>query len=62
MAGTIPPTRGDSYGLVIKEPIGVILGIAPWNGPLILGFRAVVPALATGNVVILKVSNVNPPE
>ncbi|SPO07006.1 related to NAD-dependent aldehyde dehydrogenases [Cephalotrichum gorgonifer] len=60
MAGTIPATRGNSYGLVTKEPLGVILGIAPWNAPLILGFRAVVPALATGNAVILKGSELSP--
>lgn len=52
--GSIPVTQGEHYGLVFKEPLGVILGIAPWNAPIILGFRAVVAPIAAGNVVILK--------
>lgn len=54
--GVIPPSREkDSYALVFKQPMGVTLGIAPWNAPLILGFRAVVAPIAAGNTAILKV-------
>ena len=54
--GVIPSSRAkDSYALVFKQPMGVILGIAPWNAPLILGFRAVVAPIAAGNTAILKV-------
>lgn len=52
--GSIPFTKGESYGLVFKEPLGVILGIAPWNAPVVLGFRAVIAPVAAGNVAILK--------
>lgn len=55
LAGTIPQIEGNSYALVFKEPLGVVLGIAPWNAPLLLGLRAVVPVVAAGNVAILKV-------
>lgn len=51
--GSIPPTQ-SGYGLVLKEPLGVVLGIAPWNAPVILGLRAVVAPIAAGNVAILK--------
>jgi acyl-CoA reductase-like NAD-dependent aldehyde dehydrogenase len=56
LSGTIPITRdSNAPTLVFKEPMGVILGIAPWNAPLILGFRAVVAPIAAGNTAILKV-------
>jgi hypothetical protein len=45
-----------AHAVVVKEPLGVILGIAPWNAPLILGFRAVAAAVAAGNTAILKVN------
>ncbi|EXJ85860.1 hypothetical protein A1O1_06229 [Capronia coronata CBS 617.96] len=40
--------------MVIKEPYGVVLGIAPWNAPTALGVRACLQPLAMGNTVILK--------
>ncbi|KAL1908369.1 hypothetical protein Sste5344_005897 [Sporothrix stenoceras] len=46
--------------MVVKEPYGVILGIAPWNAPYILGIRSVVYALAAGNTCILKGSEISP--
>ncbi|KAE8415987.1 Aldehyde/histidinol dehydrogenase [Aspergillus pseudocaelatus] len=53
--GSLPFVR-NGYGLVLKEPLGVVLGIAPWNAPIILGLRAVVAPIAAGNVAILKAS------
>ena len=46
-----------SYPMILNEPYGVILGIAPWNAPLILGMRSVVAAIAAGNTIVFKVSN-----
>jgi acyl-CoA reductase-like NAD-dependent aldehyde dehydrogenase len=46
--------------MALREPVGVILGIAPWNAPIILGVRAVATALACGNSVILKASEICP--
>ncbi|CEI61615.1 hypothetical protein FVEN_g9303 [Fusarium venenatum] len=61
LSGTIPSTKAKgSYGLVFTRPLGVVLGIAPWNAPLFLGFRAVIAPLAMGNTVILKGSELSP--
>jgi benzaldehyde dehydrogenase (NAD) len=38
----------------IRQPAGVVLGIAPWNAPVILGVRAIATPLACGNTVVLK--------
>ncbi|KEF62893.1 NAD-dependent aldehyde dehydrogenase [Exophiala aquamarina CBS 119918] len=43
-----------SSALVIKEPYGVVLAIAPWNAPHVLGLRASLQPLAMGNTVVLK--------
>ncbi|KAL3486479.1 aldehyde dehydrogenase domain-containing protein [Aspergillus germanicus] len=53
--GTIP-TCGEEgrAALVLREPYGVILGIAPWNAPWPLGVRAFSLALAAGNTCVLK--------
>ncbi|KAG8533612.1 uncharacterized protein KY384_001352 [Bacidia gigantensis] len=51
------PTR---RALILKEPFGVTLGIAPWNAPYILGIRAALSALAGGNTVVLKGSELSP--
>ena len=61
LSGTLPPVQNpESQVLVFTEPLGVILGIAPWNSPLILGFRSVVAAIAAGNTAILKGSEHSP--
>jgi len=41
-----------SMALVVKEPYGVVVGIAPWNAALLLGLRAVVAPIACGNTVV----------
>ena len=38
----------------MRQPAGVVLGIAPWNAPIILGVRAIATPLACGNTVVLK--------
>ncbi|GFF54094.1 vanillin dehydrogenase [Aspergillus udagawae] len=57
--GSLPFIQ-HGHGLVLKEPLGVVLGIAPWNAPIILGLRAVVAPIAAGNVAILKASRCPP--
>ena len=52
----IPSDKAGLLSLALREPVGVVLGIAPWNAPVILGCRAVATALACGNTVILKAS------
>ncbi|GAM36622.1 hypothetical protein TCE0_018r05846 [Talaromyces pinophilus] len=46
--------------MVLQEPYGVVLSVAPWNAPYALGFRACLAPLAMGNTVILKGSEFSP--
>ena len=52
----IPSDKPGCIAMALREPAGVILGIAPWNAPIILGVRAIAVPLACGNTVILKAS------
>ena len=56
----IPSDKPGCLAMAVREPVGVIVGIAPWNAPIILGVRAVSTALACGNAVILKASEICP--
>ena len=56
----IPSDKPGCLSMALKEPVGVILGIAPWNAPIILGVRAIAVPLACGNSVILKASETCP--
>lgn len=56
----IPSDKPGCIAMALKEPVGVILGIAPWNAPIILGVRAIAVPLACGNAVILKASETCP--
>ncbi|CAK7216208.1 hypothetical protein SEUCBS140593_002798 [Sporothrix eucalyptigena] len=61
LSGTSPIVGNpEAHAVVLKEPLGVVLGIAPWNAPLILGIRAVAAAVAAGNTAILKGSELSP--
>lgn len=57
---TMPSDRPGCFAMSVRKPVGVVLGIAPWNGPLVLGVRAIAAPLACGNTVILKGSEVSP--
>jgi NAD-dependent aldehyde dehydrogenases len=52
----IPSDKPGCHAMSVRQPVGVCLGIAPWNAPIILGVRAIVTALACGNTVVLKAS------
>ena len=56
----IPSDKPGCLALALREPAGVVLGIAPWNAPLILAVRAIAVPLACGNTVVLKASEVCP--
>ncbi|PLB45591.1 aldehyde dehydrogenase [Aspergillus steynii IBT 23096] len=61
IVGTVPTIAGEGESAIIyKQPYGVILGIAPWNAPYILGTRSVALALAAGNTTVLKGSELSP--
>lgn len=50
----IPSDVPGSLAMGVRQPAGVVLGIAPWNAPVILGTRAIATPLACGNTVVLK--------
>lgn len=52
----IPSDKPGIVSMAVRQPVGVVLGMAPWNAPVILGVRAVAAALACGNTVILRSS------
>jgi benzaldehyde dehydrogenase (NAD) len=56
----IPSDKPGCIAMALREPVGVILGIAPWNAPIILGVRAIAVPLACGNTVIMKASELSP--
>ena len=56
----IPSHIPGKRAKAVRQPVGVVVGIAPWNAPVILGVRAVAAPLAYGNTVVLKASEVCP--
>ncbi|MCE8023564.1 aldehyde dehydrogenase [Halomonas sp. MCCC 1A11058] len=58
--GEVAPTGEETLALVLREPIGVVAAIVPWNFPLMMTAWKIAPALAAGNSVILKPSEKSP--
>jgi len=56
----VPSDQPGMTAMAIRQPVGVVLGIAPWNAPVILGVRAIAMPLACGNTVVLKASELCP--
>ena len=56
--GEIAPTGPDTLALVHREPLGVIGAMVPWNFPLMIGAWKIAPALASGNSVVVKPSEI----
>ena len=56
----IPSNKPGNLSMAMRQPVGVLVGMAPWNAPVILGVRAVAMPLACGNTVVLKASEVCP--
>jgi benzaldehyde dehydrogenase (NAD) len=56
----IPSDVPGKLAMAVRQPAGVVVGIAPWNAPVILGTRAVATPLAYGNTVVLKASEQSP--
>ncbi|MET0171311.1 MAG: aldehyde dehydrogenase [Agrobacterium vaccinii] len=56
----IPADKPNTLAMGVLKPKGVCLAIAPWNAPVILGTRAVAMAIACGNTVVLKSSELCP--
>lgn len=58
--GQVLATRDDVFSLTLREPYGIVGAIAPWNVPMVLAAAKFAPALAAGNAVILKPSELTP--
>src|SRR6202167_3684273 len=58
--GQVIPTRGDALTYTIREPLGVVGAIIPWNFPLMIGMWKIAPALACGCTVVLKPAEITP--
>ena len=58
--GEILPSDHGKLSLVVREPLGVVSVISPWNFPLILSSRGFAVAMAVGNCVVLKPSEETP--
>jgi len=58
--GETIPVKGNYLTYTLREPLGVVAAIVPWNFPLLLAAWKVAPALATGNTVILKPASQTP--
>ncbi len=56
----IPSDKPGMTAIALRQPVGVVLGLAPWNAPVILGVRALAAPLACGNTVVLKGSEICP--
>ncbi|MEI2385492.1 aldehyde dehydrogenase family protein [Breoghania sp. JC706] len=58
--GDLVPVAGDQFGYIASEPYGVIGAITPWNFPVSMAAWKLGPALAAGNAVVLKPSEMTP--
>lgn len=56
----IPSDLPGAFFMALRQPVGVVAGIAPWNAPLILSLRAVALPMACGNTTVLKPSAESP--
>lgn len=55
---SVTPSRGDYLSMTIYEPMGVVAAITPWNSPLTMEAQKLAPAIAAGNAIVLKPSEV----
>ena len=56
----LTPPRGAYLSMTVYEPYGVVAAITPWNSPLTMEAQKVAPALAAGNAIVLKPSEITP--
>jgi succinate-semialdehyde dehydrogenase / glutarate-semialdehyde dehydrogenase len=57
---TIPSARADQRFLVLRQPVGVVAAITPWNYPVSMLTRKIAPALAAGCTIVLKPAEQTP--
>lgn len=57
---TIPTDKPGTLSMTVRQPVGVILSIAPWNGPVVLAARAIAYPIVCGNTVVFRASETSP--
>ena len=57
---TIPTDKPDTLSMTVRQPVGVILSIVPWNGPVVLAARAIAYPIVCGNTVVFRASETSP--
>src|ERR1700733_2153101 len=60
ITGQVVPVRPDALTYTIREPVGVVAAIVPWNFPLMIGMWKIAPALACGCTVVVKPAELTP--
>ncbi len=60
LESSLTPSRGNYVSMTVHEPYGVVAAITPWNSPMTMEAQKVAPALAAGNAVVLKPSELTP--
>jgi len=60
ITGQVVPVRPDALTYTIREPVGVVAAIVPWNFPLMIGMWKIAPALACGCTMIVKPAEITP--
>jgi aldehyde dehydrogenase (NAD+) len=60
LTGETVPVAGNVFNYTLREPVGVVAAIVPWNFPLLLATWKIGPALAAGNTVLLKPASQTP--
>jgi len=57
---TIPTDKPGALSMTVRQPVGVILSIVPWNGPVVLAARAIAYPIVCGNAVVFRASESSP--
>src|ERR1700754_1495216 len=60
ITGQVVPARPDALTYTLREPVGVVAAIVPWNFPLMIGMWKIAPALACGCTLIVKPAEITP--
>lgn len=56
----IPSNQPGTLAMATRQPCGVVLSMAPWNAPVVLGVRSLAAPLACGNTIVFKASELSP--
>jgi salicylaldehyde dehydrogenase len=57
---TLPTDKPGALSMTVRQPVGVVLSIVPWNGPVVLAARAIAYPLVCGNTVVFRASEASP--